>query len=107
VLQRLGVQDVLAKRVSTHASGAAAMQALAASRDASPIGCTQVSEILDTRGVRLVGPLPPEFELVTLYAAAVCTRAADAAAAMRFVERITGPGSAALRARCGFEPTAP
>jgi len=103
VLRRLGVHEVLASRLSTHSSGAEAMRALAASRDGAPIGCTQASEILDTPGVRLVGPLPPGYDLATPYVAAVCVGAADAAAARRFVARVAGPESAALRAACGFE----
>jgi len=106
VLRRLGVHDTLAARLSTHPSGAAAMRALAESHDATPIGCTQVSEILDTPGVRLVGPLPRGYELATSYVAAVCTGAAEPAAAGEFVARVAGPKSAALRAACGFEAIA-
>lgn len=103
VLRRLGVHEALAARLSTHPSGAAAMRALAAAHDAAPIGCTQVSEILDTPGVRLVGPLPEGYDLATAYVAAVCVEAQDTKVARDFVERVAGPASAALRTACGFE----
>ena len=104
VLQRLGIHDRVASRLSIHPGGAAAMRALAASGDAAALGCTQVSEILDTAGVRLAAPLPPGYDLVTTYAAAACAGASDPAAARDFVALITGGGSAALRAACGIEP---
>lgn len=67
------------------------------------VGCTQASEILYTEGVRLVGPLPAEFELATVYAAAVPARSVAPALAKQFIELLTGPQSMALRAAGGFE----
>ena len=67
------------------------MRALAQSRAARPIGCTQVTEILSTPGVTLVGPLPKEFELATVYTAGVCTKAALPA------EARASPRSSALK----------
>jgi len=66
------------------------------------IGCTQISEILYTPGVALVGTLPAPFELATIYAAAVSTSAAPIAAARAFVERLTGASSQVLRRDGGF-----
>jgi molybdate transport system substrate-binding protein len=77
VLRRLGLHDRLAHRFATFPSGAVAMRELAASSDDVPIGCTQVTEILYTDGVRLAGVLPSEFELATGYTAAVAARSAD------------------------------
>ena len=51
------------------------MRELAGASDASPLGCTQISEILYTPGVTLVGPLPTEFDLATVYSVAVCPTA--------------------------------
>ena len=62
-----------------------------------------MTEILFTPGVDLVGLLPPQFELATVYTAAVPTTAADSALATRFIEMMTAPDSAELRQRCGFE----
>ncbi|HUP09345.1 MAG TPA: substrate-binding domain-containing protein [Caldimonas sp.] len=107
VLRRLGVHDALAARLSTHPSGAAAMRAMAATEARAAIGCTQVSEILDTAGVRLVGPLPAGYDLATPYVAAVCVGAHDRAAAVDFVARVAGPAAVELRRACGFEPFVP
>src|SRR5262245_30094870 len=76
VLDRLGIGRDVTTRLRPYPNGAAAMHALAAMRSEQPIGCTQVTEILATPGVTLVGRLPKEFELATVYTAGVCTRAA-------------------------------
>ena len=103
VLRKLGIDAELAPRIATFPNGATAMRALAASADSRPIGCTQITEIGDTDGVQLVGALPREFELATVYAAAVGATAADRETAARFVALLTGAESAALRIERGFE----
>ncbi len=103
VMRQLGVHDELAPRFHTFPNGATAMRELAAARTPHPIGCTQVTEILYTEGVDLVALLPPQFELATVYTAAVTTRATAPELAARFVDLIAGPTSADLRQRSGFE----
>src|SRR4030095_6963202 len=49
---------------------ATAMRAMAQSCGTAPIGCTQITEIKFADGVTLVGPLPKEFELATVYSIA-------------------------------------
>jgi molybdate transport system substrate-binding protein len=101
VLRELGEASD-GSRLRTFPNGAAAMAALA--RDALPdgVGITQVSEILYTPGVRLLGALPPPHGLATLYSAAVPRGAAHAAAASRWLRQLTGAEAMALRARGGF-----
>jgi molybdate transport system substrate-binding protein len=103
VLRTLGVYDDVAQRLRPHPNGAAAMQALAGARLRGAIGCTQVTEIRYTRGVTLVGVLPSEFELATVYAAAVARDPQSPDEARRFVEWLTGPRSHDLRVAGGFE----
>ena len=81
VLRQLDIFDTLQARFRTYASGAIAMRELAASDATRPIGCTQVSEILYTEGVGLVGPLPDRFELATVYSCALAARAVGPSAA--------------------------
>jgi molybdate transport system substrate-binding protein len=103
VLQRLGIADAVADRIRTFPNGATAMRELASSDAARPIGCTQVSEILYTPGLNLVGVLPTAFELATVYSAAVARDAADAELARRFVALLAGMDSASARRAGGFE----
>ena len=103
MLSALGIAGELQARLREYPNGATAMREMAAGKDARPVGCTQVSEILYTPGVDLVGALPAQFELSTVYAAAVCTQAADARAAAGFVATLCGAATAALRTQAGFE----
>jgi len=91
------------ERLRAHANGAAAMAALAREGDAGAVGITQVSEILYTPGLRLLGVLPPPFALTTLYSAAVPTSAAQPAAAASLLALLSAPAHATARRQCGFE----
>ena len=103
VMRQLGIFEALQPRLHTHPNGATAMRELAACSARQPIGCTQVTEIVYTEGVDLVGVLPARFELATVYSAAVSASAADPALAARFVALLCGPASHSLRLSGGFE----
>ena len=102
VLAQLGIADDLAARSRTFPNGATAMRELAASAPGA-IGCTQITEILYTPGIALVGPLPDAFELATVYTAALAARAAEPMLAQRFIDLLAGPATRAMRAEGGFE----
>lgn len=103
VLRALGIFDDVMPRVRAFPDGATAMRELARAREPGSVGCTQITEIRYTPGVALVGPLPAEFELATVYSAAVAAAAQSQAAAHRFVQLLTGPASRELRRSGGFE----
>jgi len=91
VIRRLDLWHEVESRLRPAANGAAAMRALADSTDRRPIGCTQETEIGATPGVALVGPLPNGCDLVTIYTAAVTTRAHAPAEAAVLIERLRRP----------------
>jgi molybdate transport system substrate-binding protein len=103
VLRALGIQADVGARVRAFANGAAAMREMAQAHEPGLIGCTQITEILYTPGVTLAGPLPREFELATVYSAAVAATAQQPVAARRFVQMLTAPASRALRRSGGFD----
>jgi molybdate transport system substrate-binding protein len=102
VLASLGITDQVSGRVRAFPNGATAMRELGAATSARPIGCTQVTEILVTPGVTLIGPLPKGAELVTTYTAAVCARALSPAQAARLRDMLTDAAAGEARARAGF-----
>lgn len=102
MLKKLGLFDALKDRIHEYPNGAVAMEALAETSGDRMIGCTQVTEIMYTPGITLVGELPSEFALSTIYTAALCTKAAQPDLARRFIETMAGEGSKALRAKAGF-----
>ena len=106
VLDRLGIGRDAIMRLRPYPNGAAAMRALADVRSERPIGCTQATEILATPGVMLIGPLPRELELATVYTAGVCTRAARPEEAARLAGMLAGEAARGIRARLEFEAAA-
>ena len=102
VLRDLGIFDAVQPRIKMFPNGATAMRELAASSAQRPIGSTQTTEIIVTRGLQLVGVLPPPHGLATVYSAAVTTRAQDAKAAKALVEMLVSPQQRDARKRAGF-----
>ena len=86
VLAQLGIAEEVAMRLKIHPNGATAMRELAASRAKRPIGCTQSTEIIATKGVELSGSLPKGCDLATTYTAGVTTSAAHASEAPALIK---------------------
>ncbi|MDB5822819.1 MAG: hypothetical protein JWR21_1523 [Herminiimonas sp.] len=103
VVKQLGILAEVDKALRPFPNGATAMAEMAKADEPGLIGCTQVTEILYTAGVTLVAALPKEFELATVYTAAVCTTSDHQDVARELVSLLSGPQSAELRRRGGFE----
>jgi molybdate transport system substrate-binding protein len=102
VLGQLGIGDTVAARLRIFPNGATAMRHLAETDAVRPIGCTQSTEIISTRGVRLSGSLPLGCDLATMYTAAVATRAVAATEAQLLIDLMTAADQGELRERAGF-----
>ena len=102
VLDRLGLSGEVAARLRLYPNGQTAMAAMAAGSDANPIGCTQITEILNTEGVKYMGALPGDLGLATVYTAAVSVGAAHPEAARRLIAILTAVEREDLRQRIGF-----
>jgi molybdate transport system substrate-binding protein len=103
VLAQLGIADEVALRLKIHPNGATAMAQLAASSAARPIGCTQSTEIIATKGVELSGALPKGCGLATTYTAGITTRAAHAREAQALIDLLTSAEAREARVRAGFQ----
>ena len=102
VLQELGLAGD-ASRLRTYPNGAMAMAALAQAPEADAVGCTQVTEILITSGVRLNGLLPAPYELATTYTGAIARNAQEPELAQALLDALTAPEAAEARKKSGFE----
>ena len=102
VLQTLGLDVALADRFRTFPNGATAMKAMALATG-PVIGCTQVTEIKYTEGVDLVGVLPQEFELATVYALGISAQAQQPQLAQAMSDTLTDTSTEALKLAGGFE----
>ena len=102
VLGQLGIAGEVAGRLRIFPNGATAMRHLAEIDAIRPIGCTQSTEIISTKGVMLSGPLPPGCELSTMYTAALATRAVNTGPASKLIDLLRDADQRELRARAGF-----
>lgn len=102
VLDQLGIATQMRARLHESPNGATAMRKLSESKFERPIGCTQSTEILRTPGLTLIGALPPQCALATVYSAAITRQASDAAVAQLLIEVLTSPDHAAVRTHAGF-----
>ncbi|MEH2526295.1 MULTISPECIES: molybdate ABC transporter substrate-binding protein [unclassified Bradyrhizobium] len=102
VLQQLGIADEVAARLRIFPNGATAMRELAASEARRPLGCTQSTEIISTKGVILSGSLPPGCELATMYTAGITIAAVHPQQAQNLIDLLTGAGQLEQRTRAGF-----
>jgi molybdate transport system substrate-binding protein len=102
ILRQLGIADDVAARLRIFPNGATAMRHLAESDAVRPIGCTQSTEIISTKGVVLSGALPPGCELSTMYTAGVTTAAANARQAQSLIDLLIGADQRKWRERAGF-----
>jgi molybdate transport system substrate-binding protein len=98
---RLGIADQMkskSQRIERERVGAVV------ARGDAEIGFQQISELLEVRGVELVGPLPADVQRVTVIAAGVAARAANRAGAAAMIKMFASPQSAAAIKAAGMEP---
>lgn len=100
--ERWGIAAEMAAR-AVQAPPGVPVAALLARGDAD-LGLQQLSELLGQPGIEILGPLPPDIELVTIFAAALGTRAAAPEEASRFLRFLSSvDAQSAIRAQ-GMSP---
>jgi molybdate transport system substrate-binding protein len=102
LLLQMGVADAVRGKLKLYPDGAGAMAAVA--RREIALGLGQISEIKPVASVDLVGPLPDEFQLKTVYAAGLATRSAAPDAARSLLGYLGAPEMAAIFKANGFDP---
>jgi molybdate transport system substrate-binding protein len=102
LFERLGIAEQLKGKTKLLPPSNPAAHAVA--NGEAEIGMTQISEILPYEGAELVGPLPADIQLTSVYPAAVGTGAKEAEAAKAFIKFLTTPAAAAVLKAKGLEP---
>jgi molybdate transport system substrate-binding protein len=101
VLDRLGIADQMKpKTILVPADESAEV----VSKGEAEIGVAQTSEIVPVAGAQLVGPLPGEFGLVTVFSAGVGEGSKIKEVAMSLIRFLTGPESVPVLKSKGMEP---
>lgn len=104
LFERLGIADQIKPKAKLKQGGLVAD--LIASGEAE-LGVHQISEIVPAKGVTLVGPLPPEIQSYTTYAAGIGADARNADGARALVKFMSGQSAVGLLKSKGMEPAAP
>jgi molybdate transport system substrate-binding protein len=102
VLNKLGIFETVLPRLKTYPNGQTAMTEMAKATQGNPIGCTQMTEILNTHGVHYVGDLPQGFDLATVYTAAQASKAQQPAAVQALISMLCSAAHAQTRLKAGF-----
>jgi len=101
ILQRLGIADEV-NRKATLGQGGYITEPVG--RGEIELGIHQISEILPVKGVRLVGPLPPELQKYTVYVAAPVLNSQKKSAVDAFIAHLSAPQARARLAASGYTP---
>ncbi len=73
-------------------------------RGDAEIGFQQISELRPIKGIDLVGPLPPEVQQITVFAAGVLSTSREPEAAGALIQFLASPAAASAIAESGMEP---
>jgi molybdate transport system substrate-binding protein len=79
LMNELGIADAMRPKIKLFPDGTKALEAIAKGEIALTVA--PITSIRVVGGVNLIGPLPEELQLKTVYAAALATKAAGSAAA--------------------------
>jgi molybdate transport system substrate-binding protein len=104
LFQQMGIADAIKSKIVQIGPGLPVGRAVA-NREGE-IGFTQVSELLSVDGIDYVGPLPPDVQHITVFAAGLHAAAPAPEAAKALVEFLTGPQAVAVIRHSGMEPFA-
>ena len=101
LFERMGISEQLKGKVK-QTQGVPAGSVVASGE--AELAFQQVSELLPVPGIELVGPLPPDIQEITTFAAGLHARAKEAQAARALVDFFKSPAAATVVRRKGMEP---
>jgi molybdate transport system substrate-binding protein len=102
LFDRLGIADQIKPKLKPQPTSNPAAKAVA--NGEAELGITQISEILPYAGAELVGPLPADIQLYTVYPAAVAADTKEGDAAKALIKFLTGPAAVAVLKAKGLSP---
>jgi molybdate transport system substrate-binding protein len=102
LFERLGIAEQVKSKLKPQPTSNPAAKAVA--NGEAELGITQISEILPYAGAELVGPLPAEVQLYTVYPAAVAADTKEPDAAKALIKFLTAPAAIAVLKAKGLSP---
>jgi molybdate transport system substrate-binding protein len=102
LFERLGIADQIKPKLKPQPTSNPAAQAVA--NGEAELGITQISEILPYAGAELVGPMPAEIQLYTVFPAAVAANTKEPESAKALIKFLTAPAAIAVLKAKGLSP---
>ena len=102
LFDRLGIADQVKPKLKPQPTSNPAAKAVA--NGEAELGITQISEILPYAGAELVGPLPADIQLYTVYPAAIAADTKESDAAKALIKFLTAPAAGAVLKAKGLSP---
>jgi molybdate transport system substrate-binding protein len=104
VFADLGITEQMQAKAKYGAGGASGLAGLVLLRGEADIGIQQMAELMAVDGIDVVGPLPPEIQMVTPFVAAIPTNAPYAAAGRAVIAFLTTPDAKRVIKAKGLDP---
>jgi molybdate transport system substrate-binding protein len=104
VFDQLGIADAMQAKAKYGAGGEAGLTGLMVLRGEADIGVQQMAELMAVSGIDVVGPLPPEIQMVTPFVAGIPANASHAEAGRAVIGFLTTPEAKRVLKAKGLEP---
>jgi len=104
VFERFGIADALEPKMTFGPGGPAGLIGLYLMRGEVEIGLQQMPELMAVPGVDVVGPVPGEFQGITIFSAGIPTIAKDVETGKALAKFLTTPAAVATIKAKGMEP---
>lgn len=102
MFQRLGIADNVKEKLIKGTAEKPVGEVVA--RGEAEIGFHQLSELLPTKGIDIIGPLPPELQEITVFSGGIPSAATDLDGATALIKFLTAPSAVTVLKKHGLEP---
>ncbi|WP_230417822.1 substrate-binding domain-containing protein [Paraburkholderia polaris] len=103
LFERWGIAEAIAPRI-VQAPPGVPVGTLVAQGEVE-LGFQQLSELMPLAGIDVIGSLPPEIQVITVFSAAICTASKRHEAAEELISFLASPQADSVKLRHGMEPS--
>jgi molybdate transport system substrate-binding protein len=104
LFQKMGIAQQMESKLFRSPSGRAENVSIVLRRGDADLGFQQVSELIDEKGIVLVGPIPPEAQDVTVWSAGLYRDAPQPERAKALIRFLTSAETAPILKKHGLDP---
>jgi molybdate transport system substrate-binding protein len=104
LFERLGIADAMKPKSIYGPGGPAGLIGYFLLRGEAEIGLQQLPELMAVSGIDVIGTLPQEIQLVTVFSAGLSSAANNAAGGRAWIDHLRTPQAAAVIVAKGMEP---